>query len=459
MVGVDEHVRVEFEQTRQNLADALVRHLDRLRRGLQVARVADHVAVRVVYDDEPVGVVLQAAEQFVRHVVGVHLGVRGERRGVEARFHLDLVFALGRRRGLAVEETRDVAELLGLREAELADASLRDDLAEEVIHAAARAHRAEQVVLELVPVAREAEERHLRPRTALARIIVAHERLRQLNGAVLTVVRVHDDVAILHARIVANHVAGDVFVGHRRTVGRLTVFIFRLHRLLDRRGLLALAADDAVVGLARERPVLHAIHAVVATHRRADLRIADGGEFLFQAGDVFERRTRRRVAAVEERMNDDTPFGELLTGAAHQLEKVFLMGVNALVLQKPEEVELRVVLLPVLDEVRPLRGLEEFARRKAVVNALQFLNDDASCPHVEVADFGTALIAVGQPDRLAAAVQQTVRITGANLVDDGRLRTVNGVAVLTGVDAPAVANNQNYGSHFILLLSSIVLNC
>lgn len=58
MVGVDEHVRVELEKTRQDLADALVSHLDGLRRRLLVAGVPDHVAVRVVDDDHAVGVLL-----------------------------------------------------------------------------------------------------------------------------------------------------------------------------------------------------------------------------------------------------------------------------------------------------------------------------------------------------------------------------------------------------------------
>ena len=94
-----------------------------------------------------------------------------------------------------------MAELLRLGEAQLADAGPGDDLAEEVVHAAAGAHRAEEVVVELVPVAREAEERHLRARGALARVVVADERLRELDGAVLAVVRVHDAVAVAHAGV------------------------------------------------------------------------------------------------------------------------------------------------------------------------------------------------------------------------------------------------------------------
>ena len=235
---------------------------------------------------------------------------------------------------------------------------------QKVVHSTARAHRAEEVVLELVPVAREAEVRHLRTRAALASVVVADKRLGELDRAVLAVVGVHHDVAVLHAGVVADDVARDVLVGHGRPVGRLAALVLRLDALLDRRGLLALAADDAVVRLARELPVLHAVHAVVAAHRGADRGAPDSGELGFEAGDVLQGRTRRRVAAVEERMNDDVeagdvlqgrtrrrvaaveermnddaPFGELLARTLHQLEEMLLVGVNSLVLEKPEEME------------------------------------------------------------------------------------------------------------------------
>ena len=38
-------------------------------------------------------------------------------------------------------------------------------------------------------------------------------------------------------------------------------------------------------------------------------------------------------------MNDDAPFGELLARTLHQLEEMLLVGVNSLVLEKPEEME------------------------------------------------------------------------------------------------------------------------
>ena len=349
VVGEDENMGVELQEARQDLTDALVGNLDGLGRGGLVASVADHVAVGVVDDDEAVGVVLQALQELVGHVIRIHLRVGSERRGIEAALDLDLVFALAGGRRLTIEEARHMAELLGLREAKLANAGLGDDFAEEVIHSAAGTHRAEQIVLKLVPVAGEAEERHLRAGRALAGVVVADEGLGQLDGTILAVVGMHHDVAILHAGVAADHVARDVLVGHGSTVGRDASLILGLDALFDCRGLLALAADDAVVGLAGELPVLHAVHAVVAAHCGADSRIADGGELGLEAGDVFESGARGSVASVKERVNDDAAFGELRAGALHELEEVLLVGVDALVLQEAEEMELRVVGLPLGD--------------------------------------------------------------------------------------------------------------
>ena len=343
-----------------------------------------------------------------------------------------------------------MTELLRLREAQLANARAADNFAQQVVHAAARAHRAEQVVLEFVPVAREAEIGDLRTRRARTRIVVGHKRLRELDRAILAVVGMHDDIAILHARVVAHHAAGDVLVGHGRAVGRLRVGVERLDGFLDGRDLLPFARDDAVVGGAGERPVLHAVHAIVAAHDRADRGVAHGGKFLLEARDVFKRRARRRVTSVKERVHDDLPFRKFLARALHQLEEMLLMRMHAFVLQEAEEVECGVVGLPVRNQLLPLQALEEFAGGEAVVDALELLHNDTSRAHVEVAHLGAALIAVGQADGLAAAVQETVRIARADLVDGRRLRRKYAVAVGSGVHTPAVANDQYDGSHVLL---------
>ena len=123
---------------------------------------------------------------------------------------------------------------------------------------------------------------------------------------------------------------------------------------------------------------------------------------------------------------------------------------RTLVLQEAEEVQQAAVLLPVRDEVLPLRALEKLAAGKSVVDALQLLHDDAARAHVQVAHLARALVAVGQAHGLAAAVQQAVRIARPYLVDDGRLRRRHGIAVVADVHAPPVANDQYNWSHFLL---------
>ena len=66
------------------------------------------------------GFAMYSAQKLVRDVVRVHLRVRREGGGVEAARDVHLVLAGGRHGRFAVEEARDVAELLRLGDAELA---------------------------------------------------------------------------------------------------------------------------------------------------------------------------------------------------------------------------------------------------------------------------------------------------------------------------------------------------
>ena len=251
----------------------------------------------------------------------------------------------------------------------------------------------------------------------------------------------HHRIAVLHAGELADHVAGDVFVRHLRAVGRLARGVFGLHRLLGRSGMLALRRHETLVGLRGQRPVLGAVHAVVAAHHRADGGVANGLQLLIEAGDIFERRARRRIASVKERMHDDLPLRKLLARLAHELEEMLLMRMHAFVLKKPEEMKRGIVRLPVRDECGPFRALEKLAGRKAVIDALQLLNDDASRAHVEVPHLRRALVAVRKADGLAAAIQKAMRILGADAVDVRGFGGCGGVSVLAVVHAPAITDD------------------
>jgi len=129
---------------------------------------------------------------------------------------------------------------------------------------------------------------------------------------------------------------------------------------------------------------------------------------------------------------------------------MLLMGVDALVLKEAEEMELGIILLPVLDEITPLLVLKEIAGGEPVVDALQFLNDDAPGAHIEVADFRRTLVTVGKTYSLAAAVEKTMGIAGADLIDNGRFGAINAIAVLALVNTPTVTDDEYYRSHFYL---------
>ena len=250
--------------------------------------MADHVAVGVVNCDKAVGIILKSLQKLVCNRVRVHLGMGGERRGIEAARDIDLIFALGRRRGLAVKEARDMAELLRLGDAELLKPCLGDNLAEEVVHAAARTARAEKIIFKLIPVAREAEERNIRTTSARTGVIIAYERLSKLNGAILTVVGVHHDVTVLHAGVVADDVAGNVLVGHGSVIGGLARLVLVLDGLFNRINALADAVYDAGVGRIGKSVLLRAVHTVIAAHSRSDNGVAYRSELLFKAGDILK---------------------------------------------------------------------------------------------------------------------------------------------------------------------------
>ena len=365
--------------------------------------MAHHVAVGEVDCDEGVGVRLQPLQQGLRDGLGIHFGVAPEGCGVEAARNVHLILAGVGDGRLAVEEARHVAELLRLGDAQLAQARAGDDLAEQVVHAAVGIHRPEQVVLELVPVAGEAEVGDLRPARALSGVVVADESLGELDGAILAVVGVHDAIAVAHTVIAADHVAGDVLVGHLGAVRRAISRVGGLDGAFGVGGGPAPRLDEAGKGGVRQGILARAVHGVVAAHHGADAAAADLAHLEAQASQVLERAAGRGVAPVEEWMDDDLARRVLAPGAAHDLEEMLLVGVDALVLEQAEQVEASARALPVGDQALPLGGLEQLPAAEAVVDALEFLDDHAAGAHVQMADLARSLVAFRQADGFAAA--------------------------------------------------------
>jgi hypothetical protein len=99
-----------------DLPEAFVRRLDRLHRGRNRARVADHVGVREVHDREAVPVLLELGDEARRHLAGGHLRLVVIARDFTRRRDEDSSLATPFRLASAVEEVRDVCVLLSLRD-------------------------------------------------------------------------------------------------------------------------------------------------------------------------------------------------------------------------------------------------------------------------------------------------------------------------------------------------------
>ena len=201
--------------------------------------------------------------------------MRSERRGIEAAGDIDLILSFRRRRRLAVKEARDMAELLRLGNSQLLNAGLGNNLTEQIVHAAACASCTEKIILKLVPITRETEECDGGTARTRASVIVADKGLRKLNRAILTIVGVHYDIAVLHAGIVANNIARDVLVGHRSIIRRFTSLVLALDGFFNGIYALADAINNARISRVGKSILLSAIHTVVATHGSTDDGITD----------------------------------------------------------------------------------------------------------------------------------------------------------------------------------------
>ena len=131
MIGGDQNLAAARPLGGDDAADAGVEHLDCPRRRLELAGMADHVAVGVVADDRIVAARFDRGDQLVGDFERAHLGLEIVGRDFRRRHH-DAVLARIRGLDAAIEEVGDVSVFLGLRDAQLTQAALGDDRAEAV---------------------------------------------------------------------------------------------------------------------------------------------------------------------------------------------------------------------------------------------------------------------------------------------------------------------------------------
>ena len=145
---------------------------------------------------------------------------------------------------------------------------------------------------------------------------------------------------------------------------------------------------------------LHALPSLVAVHR--EIAADDGGEMRARAeqlAQVLLGRLRRRVAAVEDGMDEDSLRAERVR-RVDQLVQMRLQRVHAAIGQQPHEMH---------PPPAYRLGQHLVLRQIGVADAHDVLIDHASRADVQVPDLGIAHLSVRQSDRGARRVERRPR--------------------------------------------------
>jgi len=154
-----------------------------------------------------------------------------------------------------------------------------------------------------------------------------------------------------------------------------------------------------------------------------------------------ERRLRRRVPPVEERVDRDGN-----AGTAPQLdggEQVLVERVHA---ARPDETQ-EVQGAPGTSQRFAQRDERlqpvELSRGDALGNAHDVLRHDAARAEVQVPDLAVAHLPFGETHRQPRRLEQRARRPLPEAMPDGRRAELDGVAVPAGTEPPAVEDDQD----------------
>ena len=132
------------------------------------------------------------------------------------------------------------------------------------------------------------------------------------------------------------------------------------------------------------------------------------------------------------------------------------MAMDALILEQADKMQGRSFLLAIIDGGEKGLILEELTRLDRLVDAHHGLEDYPAAADRDVADFGISLVAGGQADGRAAAMQEAVRIIlpiEIVILDVGLSDDISG---LIGPVAPAVADDENDGIFCLHIIVQIL---
>ena len=437
MVRSDKGAAAGVQHGRDHLIHSGVHSLDGLDGSVEHAGVADHVAVGEVQDDHVVLAALNAFNAFGSHFGGAHLRLQVV--GSHLRAGDDAaVLALVGSLDAAVEKEGNVCVLLGLCNAQLGLAVLRQVLAQNVLQLHRRvSHFA---VGHGGVVLGHADVVHLLAAAAALKAgesIVAED-AGHLAGTVGAEIHEDDGVAILHAAALA----GDA--GQNELVG-LVVGVGCLDGLLSVGGVVALAVDERGVGLLLAVPVVVAVHGVVTAGDAGDLADAQRIELGLQVGEEALAGVRVGIAAIGDAVEVDL-LGTHVLGHLQHAEPVVCVAVDAAGADQTHQVNGLARVdggLHVLDQNRVLEHL-------TVLDGLgdegELLVDDAAGAHVGVADLGVAHLAIGQANGHAGGVDGGHGVLCHQRIDEGLVGDGHSVTIgLVGGPAEAIHDAEHYG--------------
>ena len=295
---------------------------------------------------------------------------------------------------------------LGLGHVELRPARFRERLRERPGGLGRERHLDRQAILEGRHRHDERDRRHraaARRRPVEAVEVRQGQRTGQLPRAVGAEIGMDDGVAIADEAVDA--------VDDRR-YDELIGLATRV-RLVDRGDsrlrMSPLAVDDRVVTALRPLPAGVAVHRPVAPADRTDPRVGmRGRQPSLEVGDEPQRRGRRRIAAVEQRLDPHVP--DALTGSErHERDEMAIVGMDATGTDQADDVEPPVVACGPPAGFEERGALGEAAIRDRGVDPREILQDGFPRTEVEVTDLRVAHLSGRQADRALGCTQDRVR--------------------------------------------------
>ena len=322
--------------------------------------------------------------------------------------------------------------LLGLCNAQLGQALVRDILAEGVLQALRLEGnlnaRDGRIIL------RHADVVDVAALTLEAVELVVNERTGDLTRAVGTEVGEDDRVVILDGRALGHDDRNDELVGDACVIGRL-------HRLVCGSSMLADALGDRLICLFYAVPALVAVHRVVTAGDGGNAAKLQRINLVLQAVDILDTGLRGRVTAVHEAV--EAYLAQ--TVAARQLEQrehVIDMRVYAAVGQQAEDMQRGIKPFALVDCAHERLVREEIAVLNGLGDAGQLLIDDTARTDIGVTNLGVAHLAVRQTDIQTGSADINQRILLKDAVKVRGVGRLNGIALLLLTMAETVHDDQ-----------------